>query len=50
MELCMLEKLAAEKGISTPIASALITIASALKSTDYRMMSYEISDVIDYIQ
>ena len=46
----VLEKLAAEKGISTPIASALITIASALKSTDYRMMSYEISDVKDYIQ
>lgn len=49
MELCMLEKLAAHKGIPTPIASALITIASALKSTDYRKQSYDISDIIDYI-
>ncbi|MCQ2104262.1 MAG: NAD/NADP octopine/nopaline dehydrogenase family protein [Fibrobacter sp.] len=49
MELCMLEKLAAYKGIATPIASALITIASALKSTDYRKTSYDISDIKDYI-
>lgn len=49
MELCMLEKLAANKGFSTPVASALITIASALKSTDYRAISYNISDIIDYI-
>lgn len=49
MELCMLEKLGAHKGVATPIASALITIASALKSTDYRKQSYDISDVIDCI-
>lgn len=49
MELCMLEKLAANKGFSTPVASALITIASALKSTDYRKISYDISDVKNYI-
>ena len=40
---------AAKKGIPTPIASALITIASALKSTDYRKVGYDISDVEDYI-
>lgn len=49
MELCMLEKLAAHKGFSTPVASALITIASALKSTDYRKESYDISDVAEFI-
>lgn len=49
MELCMLERLAEHKGISTPIASALITIASALKDTDYRAQGYTIDDVKDYI-
>ena len=49
MELCMLEKLAAHKGFSTPVASALITIASALKSTDYRKIGYDFDDVKDYI-
>ena len=49
MELCMLEKLSEYKGISTPIASALITIASALKNTDYRKQGYSIEEVKDYI-
>lgn len=49
MELCMLETLAAHKGIPSPITSALITIASALKSTDYRKISYDLSDIKDYI-
>lgn len=49
MELCMLERLAEYKGISTPIASALITIASALKNTDYRLQGYSIEEVKDFI-
>lgn len=49
MELCMLERLALHKGINTPVASALITIASALKNTDYRAQGYTISDVEKYI-
>lgn len=49
MELCMLEKLSEYKGIPTPIASALITIASALKNTDYRKQGYSIEEVKDYI-
>lgn len=49
MELCMLETLAAHKDIPSPITSALITIASALKSTDYRKISYDLSDIKDYI-
>lgn len=34
--LCLLESLAALKGIATPVASSLITIASALLRTDFR--------------
>lgn len=49
MELCMLERLAEHKGMVTPIASALITIASALKNTDYRAQGYMISEVENYI-
>lgn len=49
MELCMLERLAEYKGISTPIASALITIASALKNTDYRRIGYSIEDIREFI-
>ena len=49
MELCMLERLGAHKGIATPIASALITIASALKNTDYRAQGYTLQDVEPYI-
>ena len=49
MELCMLEKLAIKKGIPTPIASALITIASALKNTDYRECGYSIDEVAEFI-
>ena len=49
MELCMLEKLAEKKGIKTPIASALISIASALKSTDYRSIGYSFEEIEDYI-
>lgn len=45
----MLERLAEYRGIPTPIASALITIASALKNTDYRAQGYSIDDVKDYI-
>ncbi len=49
MELCMLERLAEYKGISTPVASALVTIASALRNTDYRTQGYSISEVEKYI-
>lgn len=49
MELCMLERLAKHKDIPTPVASALITIASCLKDTDYRAQGYSISEVERYI-
>lgn len=49
MELCMLERLSEHKGIPTPVASALITIASALMNTDYRKQGYSIEEVEDYI-
>ncbi len=49
MELCMLERLARNKGIDTPIASALISIASALHRCDYRLLGYSLEDVINYI-
>lgn len=49
MELCMLERLSTYKGIPTPIASSLITIASALKNTDYRLQGYSIEEVKDFI-
>ena len=49
MELCMLEKLAAKKGIATPIASALITMASALKACDYRAVGYSVDEIEKYI-
>ena len=49
MELCMLERLSGYKNIPTPIASALITIASALKNTDYRAQGYSIEDIKNYI-
>ena len=49
MELCMLEKLGEYKGITTPIASALITIASGLKSCDYRKIGYQINEIDKYI-
>ena len=49
MELCMMERLAEAKGIPTPVASALITIASALKDTDYRAQGYSLDEVKDYI-
>ena len=49
MELCMLEKLAGRKQIPTPIATALISIASALMDTDYREQSYSIEEIERYI-
>lgn len=49
MGLCMLERLATNKGIPTPIASALITIASALNNTDYRSKGYSIEDIKQFI-
>lgn len=49
MELCMLERLAAHKGIETPTASALITIASTLKNCDYRSIGYTIEEIERYI-
>ena len=49
MGLCMLERLAAHKGIPSPIASALITVASALKDIDYREVGYSISEIYKYI-
>lgn len=49
MELCMLERLGEYKGIATPIASVLITIASALKECDYRKIGYSISEIRQFI-
>lgn len=49
MELCMLERLSEYKGIHTPIASALISIASALNNTDYRSQGYSIEEIREYI-
>lgn len=49
MELCMLERLGKYKGVATPVASALITIASALKGFDYRTIGYSINEVVAYI-
>lgn len=50
MELCILEKLAQRKNIATPIATALITIACALKKTDYRAISYTIDELEPYLR
>lgn len=50
MELCMLEKLAQRKGIDTPVASALITIACGLKRTDYRTVGYSIEEIEPYLE
>ena len=50
MGLCMLEKLAKRKNIDTPIASALITIASGLKKTDYRSVGYSIEEIEPYLK
>lgn len=50
MELCMLENLALNANIETPIASSLITIASALKKMDYRAIAYPINDVSSYVK
>ena len=50
MELCILEKLAQRKGISTPIASALITIASGLKKTDYRTIGYSLEEIEPFLK
>lgn len=49
MELCLLENLAKFKKIETPIASALITIASSLVQCDFRSIAYSIDDLIEYI-
>ncbi len=45
MGLCLLENLAKNKSISTPVASALITIASSLMDIDYRAQSYSINEL-----
>lgn len=45
MGLCLLENLALQKKLSTPIASALITLASALKQIDYRKEAYQLKDI-----
>ena len=37
------------KGIDTPVASALITLASSLLRTDYRAVGYSISEIEKYI-
>lgn len=50
MELCMLEKLAHRKDIVTPVASALITLASALKKNDYRKIGYSIEEIEPYLR
>ena len=49
MELCMLERLGKYKGVVTPVASALITIASALKKCDYRTIGYDINEIEQFI-
>lgn len=45
MGLGQLELLAQQKGITTPIASALITIASSLMRTDYRAITQKQSSI-----
>lgn len=45
MGLCLLENLAKIKSISTPVASALITIASSLMRVDYRAKAYPINEL-----
>lgn len=45
MGLCLLENLASIKSISTPITSALITIASSLMKIDYRAQAYSINEL-----
>lgn len=49
MGLCMLEKLAEHKGIATPIASALISLACAMKSTDYRSIGYDFEEIRGFL-
>lgn len=48
MGLGQLELLAQKKGISTPVASALITIASSLRNIDYRSIAQGESALVDY--
>lgn len=45
MGLCLLENLAKNKSIQTPVASALITIASSLMNKDYRTQAYSINEL-----
>lgn len=45
MGLCLLERLAAHKRLQTPVASALVTLASALTRTDYRAQAYTIEEL-----
>ncbi len=49
MELCLMENLGKNKGISTPLTSALITIASSLLQKDFRSIAYSIDDLSDYL-
>ena len=49
MGLCLLENLAKMKGISTPISSSLISIASSLVQRDFRLMAYSLEDLSSYI-
>lgn len=49
MELCLLENLGYYTGEDTPVASALITIASSLLQTDFRTQAYSLSELSDYL-
>ena len=49
MGLCLLENLGKHKNIATPIASSLISLASALKNTDYRNVAYSFDDISAFL-
>ena len=48
MGLGQLEMLASKSGIATPVASALITIASSLRNIDYRSIAADKSALVNY--
>ena len=50
MGLCLLENLGKLASVETPIASALITIASAILQTDFRTVAYSCDDLCLYLK
>ena len=49
MGLCLLENLGACAGISTPVASSLITLASCLLKRDFRKIAYQAEEIKPFI-